>query len=58
MKAKKSKQLLVGTIVMWDGDTHDLGMVCKVSSAGVFVIWLSGQRGWIDHKDMAKVEIR
>jgi len=58
MKIKESKQLLVGTVVTWDSDKNDMGTVREVTPNGVFIDWANGQRGWIDHRDMRKVEIR
>ena len=58
MKYQESKRLLVGTVVMWDGDENDLGTVRQVTSTAVFIDWANGQRGWIDHRDMRKVDIR
>lgn len=58
MTYQESERLLVGTVVMWDGNRDDMGTVRKVTPAGVYIDWANGQRGWIDHRDMGKVEIR
>ena len=58
MKVKESKQLLIGTVVTWNGDPTDMGTVRAITPGGVFIDWANGQRGWIDHKDMKKIEVR
>jgi len=57
VEVKESKQLLIGTVVTWDDDPTDLGTVREVTPEGVFIDWANGQRGWIDHKDMNRIEI-
>ena len=58
MTTKQAKQLLVGTIVMWDNDPNDLGTVRTVGFDGFFVDWQKGQKGWIAYQDAKKVSIR
>jgi len=58
MTAKEAKQLLVGTVVMWDNDPDDLGTVRKLNPNGFYVDWQNGQCGWIDYRDAKKISIR
>jgi hypothetical protein len=58
MTTKEAKRLLIGTVVMWDGDKDDLGTVRKLSDAAFYVDWANGQRGWIDFRDASKIAIR
>ena len=58
MTFQEAKRLLVGTVVMWDGDRDDLGTVRKVDDTAFYVDWENGQSGWIDHYDAEKIAIR
>lgn len=58
MTEKEARRLLVGTVVMWDGDKEDLGTVRKLIANGFYVDWANGQHGWIDFQDAQKIEIR
>jgi len=58
MTAKQAKNLLPGTIVVWNGDKEDLGTVRQISGDGFYVDWENGQRGWIDFRDAKRIEIR
>jgi hypothetical protein len=58
MTTKEAKNLLVGTVVMWDENTDDTGTVRQISSSAVYIDWVNGDQGWIDFKDMKHVSIR
>ena len=58
MNEKQARQLLPGTIVMWDNDPADLGTVREIGIGGALVDWENGQAGWIDYKGFEKVSIR
>lgn len=57
MTAKEAKLLLKQTVVMWDGNSDDLGTVLELSAGGFLVDWANGQRGWIDYRDADKVDL-
>lgn len=57
MTEKEAKQLLIGTVVMWDNRKDDLGTVRILGPQGFFVDWENGQYGWIDFKDAKNIEI-
>jgi hypothetical protein len=56
MDAKEAKQLLIKTVVMWDNNPADLGIVTELNLEGFLVEWQNGQKGWIDYQDAQKVE--
>ncbi len=58
MTAKEAQKLWIGSVVMWDSDSNDLGTVRKLNPNGFYVDWENGQRGWIDYKDAKKISIR
>jgi ribosomal protein S1 len=58
MSAKQARGLLVGTIVMWEGNPADLGTVRQIGRRGAYIDWENGVSGWLDFQDMAQVSIR
>ena len=58
MTYEEARRLLVGTVMMWDGDQDDLGTVRKVDDIAFYVDWANGQHGWIDFYDAEKIAIR
>ena len=58
MIAKQARQLLVGTVVMWDNNPDDLGTVREIAPGRFLVDWASGQRGWFRFADARKVSVR
>jgi hypothetical protein len=55
--SKEAKLLLVGTVVMWNGNPHDTGVVRRRNSSGFYVDWQNGERGWIDYRDAEKISL-
>lgn len=58
MTATQARQLLVGTIVTWDGNPDDLGTVRRIGPNGLFIDWVDGKVGWVYFEDAAKVSVR
>ncbi len=58
MTRKEAKQLLIATVVFWEGNPKDLGTVRKLGPGGFYVDWENGQKGWIDYEGAQKVDIR
>ena len=58
MIAKQARQLLVGTVVMWDNNPDDLGTVREIGSYSFLVDWANGQRGWFRFTHAQKVGVR
>jgi len=57
MTTKDAKRLLKMTVVIWDNDPADSGVVLELGPAGFFVDWANGQRGWIDYKDAQRINL-
>ncbi len=57
MTTKEARELLIGAVVIRDGNPDDLGTVRKLNPNGFYVDWENGQRGWIDYKDTKKISI-
>lgn len=58
MTTKEAQALLVGTVVMWEGDPNDLGTVLSLTTAGFYVKWENGQHGWIDYQGAERISVR
>ncbi len=59
MNEKKARLLLPGTVVMWDKNQNDLGMVREVRLNGFFVDWENTDHPeWIDYRNAKKISIR
>jgi hypothetical protein len=58
MSAKQARGLLVGNIVMWEGNPADLGTVRQIGRRGVLIDWENGESGWLDFQDMQRVSVR
>ncbi len=58
MTAKQACRLLVGTIVMWDGNPNDLGTVRQIGRRGVRIDWQTGESVWRGFRDMQQVSVR
>jgi len=51
MTKEEATQLLKKmSVVMWDKDPSDTGIVTDLGPGGFFVIWANGQSGWIDYQ--------
>ena len=57
MSEAEAKHVLTNTVVTWDNNPDDLGKVVGKSPSGFFVVWETGQRGWIDFKDAKRVSL-
>ena len=57
MTEEEARRLLVGTVVMWDGDPTDLGTVRRVEFEGFYVDWENGQSGWIGCWNAKRVSV-
>lgn len=58
MTGQRARRLLVGAIVMWDGNPNDLGTVREVGPWGVLIDWQTGERVWRAFRDMQQVSVR
>lgn len=58
MTPKQARQLLLYTVVKWDDNPNDLGIVIEISSSGFFVRWENGAEGWIDFMDAKRISLR
>ena len=58
MNTKEAKKLLPLTVVVWDKNPDDLGIVRETAHGGVFIDWENGRSGWIAFQDMEKISIR
>jgi hypothetical protein len=58
MTATRARGLLVGTVVMWEGNPDDLGTVRQIGHWGVLIDWQSGESVWRDFRDMQQVSVR
>lgn len=59
MTQKDAKQLLPGTVVMWYGNTQDLGTVRRLSPSKFYIDWNVRKRsGWVTYGNAKNVSIR
>jgi len=58
MSARQAAKLLVGTIVMWDGNPVDLGTVRQIGRWSVLIDWQTGESVWREFRDMQQVSVR
>jgi hypothetical protein len=58
MTGKSARKLLVGAIVMWEGNPNDLGTVREIGRWGVLIDWQNGETVWRDFRDMQQVSVR
>jgi len=55
MTSREARSMLPGTVVMWDNDPENSGVVRELGRNGFYTNWQDGQAGWIDFQDADKV---
>ena len=55
MTKNQAKRLPLSTRVSWDNDLNDQGYIVDKTNQALFIRWDNGQKGWIDNKDLDKV---
>ncbi len=58
MTATQARNVLVGTVVMWNDNPEDLGTVRSMTTDGMFVDWENGRPGWFSYKDAKLIKVR
>lgn len=60
MTTNEARRLLVGTVVMWNGDPTDLGTVRKLRRGDFLVDWARGTftTGWFRYSEAQEIKIR
>ena len=58
MTATQARNVLVGTVVMWNDNPEDLGTVRSKTPDGMFVDWENDRSGWFSYKDCKRINVR
>ena len=60
MNEKQARQLLPGTVVVWEDNPNDLGTIRRIGELGALIDWENGGCDWYAFSSdrMQKISIR
>ena len=56
VNAEQAKKVKIGTVVIWDNNPEDVGVVTNVQFQGFHIQW-ANESGWVDYSDAQKISI-